>query len=180
MADTYNEEVIIIGDDTYDVHEVRQSDKEPEPEIDENIIKEQSRRVQIMRNAWQKLDGLPLSFGLPPYSDNISDDIVRNKFDIDLKDAMRIMKIVSVLDIEEDSYDEMMLENRVMYYAIKRFRRTASAFFKFSTAIDGKTVDKTKIAPMLKDILDELDEEYKKGRVTGSTWHIEHNNLTGR
>lgn len=137
------------------------------------MAKFSERSINIMRNAYQKLDNLPLGFGLPAYSDDMDDIFISNKFGIDYKDTIREMKI-GADDIEEDSYDEMIMENRIVYHALKRFRNSASVFFKFSTSIDGKTVDKTKIPQMIGNIIDEYDKEYSeyKGSNCGSIWQM--------
>lgn len=178
----YDEHANIAGDDKFDVYEVTHVDKkEPveEPPAEDNS--EYEHKMTIMRNAYQKLDSLPLTFGLPAYTDSLEDSFVENKFKLHLKDAMRALRLRDLSSIEEDSYDELIVENRVVYFALRRFRMTASAFFKFSTAIDGKTVDKTKVPQMLKDIMNEFEDEYKKyiGHASG-LWSIEHSNLTGR
>lgn len=142
---------------------------------DEEIDIEKVRKVEILRNAYQKLDSLSLGFGLPAYSDNIEDDFILSKFRTDIKDTMREMKISDITNIQEDSYQEMIFENRIVYHALKRFRNSASLFFKFSTAIDGKTVDKTKIPEMLGKILKDYDDEYKKykGSNCAGLWQME-------
>lgn len=129
-------------------------------------------KYKILRNAYIKLDSLPLSFGLPKYSDDIPDDTIENYFRVDLADTIRETHI-NVEDIEENSTDEMMFENRIVYHALKRFRLTASVFFKFSTAVDGKTIDKTQIPKMLTAILKEYNDEYSKWRLgnIGRLWN---------
>lgn len=125
-------------------------------------------KIKIMRHAYQKLDALPLGFGLPSYSDNMTDEEVSRYFSLDLSDTLRESKI-TISTIGEDSYDEMMIENRVVYHALKRFRLTSATFFKFSTATDGKTVDKTNVPKMLKQIMDEYDAEYKSWKSKGAS-----------
>lgn len=131
-----------------------------------------AKKYKILRNAYMKLDGLPLSFGLPAYDDDIPDDTIEKYFKVDLADTIRETRM-SIDEIEEDSIDEMMFENRIVYHALKRFRLTASVFFKFSTAVDGKTVDKTHIPKMLATILKEYEDEYSKWRLgsIGSLWN---------
>lgn len=182
LIENIEENIVISGNDSYSVHEVKISVPNNNDQDQDTDNAEEIREVQLMRNVYQKLDNLPLSFGMPAYSDEIPDNIIRNRFGIDLKDAKRVMKITTLSSIEEDSYDELMIENRMQYFALKRFRMTASAFFKFSTAIDGKTVDKTKIPQFLKDLMDELQEEYEEysKKHIGRTWTIGHSNLTGR
>lgn len=134
--------------------------------------KETIERYKILRNAYVKLDSLPLSFGLPAYDDDIPNETIDKYFRVDLLDTIRETGI-NISDIEENSVDEMQFENRVVYHALRRFRLTASVFFKFSTAVDGKSIDKTQIPKMLSTILNEYDAEYKSWRLgnIGSLWN---------
>ena len=145
---------------------------ETTPDTDEELSEEEKHKIKIMRHAYQKLDALPLGFVLPEYSDDISDEIVSKYFSLDLSDTIRESG-VDMSSLVSDSYDEMVMENRVVYHALKRFRLTASTFFKFSTATDGKTVDKTNVPKMLKEILDEYDIEFSKwkGKNAGNLWN---------
>lgn len=141
-------------------------------EVVEELSAEEKHKIKIMRHAYQKLDGLPLGFGLPEYNDNISDEVVSKYFSLDLSDTIRESGI-DMSALVDDSYDEMMIENRVVYHALKRFRLTSATFFKFSTAVDGKTVDKTNVPKMLKQLIDEYDAEYKswRGKGIGNLWN---------
>ena len=132
----------------------------------------ESKKINILRNAYIKLDSLPLSFGIPAYDENMPDEAIEKYFKVDLADTLRETRI-TIEDIEDGSIDEMYFENRIVYHALKRFRLTASVFFKFSTAVDGKTVDKTQIPKMLATILKEYDDEYKKWRLgnIGKLWN---------
>lgn len=132
----------------------------------------EKRKYKILRNAYMKLDSLPLSFGVPAYDEDIPDDVVEKYFKVDLADTLRETRL-NIEDIEDDSIDEMYFENRIVYHALKRYRLTASVFFKFSTAVDGKTIDKTQIPKMLAQIIAEYDAEYKKWRLgsIGSLWN---------
>lgn len=158
IADTYHDGVHIVNTD--------------EVEDDAKMTDAAIRKYRILRNAYIKLDSLPLSFGIPAYNDDMTDDEIAKRFKVDLADTIRETRI-NIADIEDNSVDEMQFENRVVYHALKRFRLTASTFFKFSTAVDGKTVDKTQVPKMLKAILDEYEQEYNKWRLhsTGSLWN---------
>lgn len=163
----------VIDETTPDVEEP--TDEIPdveEPTEDVELSEEDKHKIKIMRNAYQKLDGLPLGFGLPAYSEDIDDATVSKYFSLDLSDTLREIK-VPIGAIAKDSYDEMMIENRVVYHALKRFRLTSATFFKFSTATDGKTVDKTNVPKMLKELIDEYDVEWSKykGKNAGSLWN---------
>lgn len=140
---------------------------------DEVIVSEaDKKKYKIIRNAYMKLDNLPLSFGMPAYDDDLPDELVEKYFRTDLADTLRETRI-AIEDIEENSVDEMQFENRIVYHALKRFRLSASVFFKFSTAVDGKTVDKTQIPKMLSTLIAEYDAEYKQWRLgsIGSLWN---------
>lgn len=158
IADIYHDGAYIINTD--------------EVEDDAKMTDAAIRKYRILRNAYIKLDSLPLSFGIPAYNDDMTDDEIAKRFKVDLADTIRETRI-NIADIEDNSVDEMQFENRVVYHALKRFRLTASTFFKFSTAVDGKTVDKTQVPKMLKAILDEYEQEYNKWRLhsTGSLWN---------
>lgn len=132
----------------------------------------EKRKYSMLRNAYQKLDNLPLSFGLPAYSDDIDDQTIERYFRTDLADTLRETQI-TIEEIDDGSKDEMYFENRIVYHALKRFRLSASVFFKFSTAVDGKTIDKTNIPKMLASIMQEYEVEYKQWRLghVGKIWN---------
>jgi hypothetical protein len=88
-------------------------------------------RIKILKNVYKKLDGLPLGFGLPAYSEDIPDATIEAALGIDLDDTMREIR-AKINDIETDSYDELNIECRTIYYALCRYRLSASIFFKFS------------------------------------------------
>lgn len=129
-------------------------------------------RIEILKNVYRKLDSLPLSFGIPVYNDKVTDEELEKYFGIDIQDTIREMRL-DIANVPEDSLDEMIVENRTLYHALRRYRLSASAYFKFSTAVDGKTIDKTQIPKMLSQIISEYDSEFKKWR-SGSlakTWN---------
>jgi hypothetical protein len=120
-------------------------------------------RIKILKNVYKKLDGLPLGFGLPAYSEDIPDATIEAALGIDLDDTMREIR-AKINDIETDSYDELNIECRTIYYALCRYRLSASIFFKFSTAVDGKTVDKSMIPKMMSQIIAEYDAKFRRWR----------------
>ena len=130
------------------------------------------KKFSILRNAYEKLSSLPLSFGMPAYDEAIPNETIDKYFKVDFMDTLRETRL-SLDDIESGSMDEMQFENRIVYHTIKRFRLTSSVFFKFSTAVDGKSIDKTQIPKMLTAVLNEYDAEYKKWRSgsCGSIWN---------
>ena len=142
-------------------------------DVEEVVVNEEDKKkYKILRNAYMKLDNLPLSFGMPAYDDDLPDNVVEKYFRTDLSDTLRETRI-AIEDIEENSVDEMQFENRIVYHALRRFRLSATAFFKFSTAVDGKTVDKTQIPKILSTLIAEYDAEYKNWRLgsVGSLWN---------
>ena len=142
-------------------------------DVEEVVVSEEDKKkYKILRNAYMKLDNLPLSFGMPAYDDDLPDNVVEKYFRTDLADTLRETRI-AIEDIEENSVDEMQFENRIVYYALRRFRLSATAFFKFSTAVDGKTIDKTQIPKILSTLIAEYDAEYKSWRLgsIGSLWN---------
>lgn len=142
-------------------------------DVEEVVVNEEDKKkYKILRNAYMKLDNLPLSFGMPAYDDDLPDNVVEKYFRTDLADTLRETRI-AIEDIEENSVDEMQFENRIVYHALRRFRLSATAFFKFSTAVDGKTIDKTQIPKILSTLIAEYDAEYKSWRLgsVGSLWN---------
>lgn len=142
-------------------------------DVEEVVVSEaDKKKYKILRNAYMKLDNLPLSFGMPVYDDDLPDNVVEKYFRTDLADTLRETRI-AIEDIEENSVDEMQFENRIVYHALRRFRLSATAFFKFSTAVDGKTIDKTQIPKILSTLIAEYDAEYKSWRLgsVGSLWN---------
>jgi len=131
-----------------------------------------TRDIEIMRNAYQKLDGMVLSFGIPSYSDALADGDVSKVFYIDLKDTLREIGMQNCDGIAVMSMDEMRIENRVVYHALRRFRNSASVFFKFSTSSDGKSVDKSMIPKMLAQMITEYDNDFKSWRKVGAVWSV--------
>lgn len=147
-------------------------------DVEEVVVSEaDKKKYKILRNAYMKLDNLPLSFGMPAYDDDLPDNVVEKYFRTDLADTLRETRI-AIEDIEENSVDEMQFENRIVYHALRRFRLSATAFFKFSTAVDGKTIDKTQIPKILSTLIAEYDAEYKSWRLgsVGSLWNRKVNN----
>lgn len=135
-------------------------------------------RIRILKRVYQKLDGMAMSFGMPMYSDNISDDDFERYVGMPLDDTMRELRISNLEGIGEMSIAEYHIENRCVYHKLRMLRNSASIFFKFSTAVDGKSIDKTMIPKMINEMLKEYDAEWKKwlstggliGTTTGSMW----------
>ena len=136
-------------------------------------MSDSEHRMIILRNVYKKLDGMVLSFGIPIYSDDMSDDDIERYVGITLNDTMRELRINNLDNVEEMSIAEYHIENRCIYHKLRMLRNSASIFFKFSTAVDGKTVDKSMIPKMINEMIKEYDDEWKKwqndGGLTGTT-----------
>ena len=132
-----------------------------------------THRIKILKNVYRKLDGMMLSFGMPVYSDDIKDDDFERYIGISLDDTMRELRLQNLDGVGEMSIAEYHIENRCVYHKLRSLRNSASIFFKFSTAVDGKTVDKSMIPKMINEMIKEYDNEWKKwlynGGITGST-----------
>lgn len=132
-----------------------------------------TNRAQILRRVYRKLDNMMLSFGMPIYSDDMSDAEFERYVGISLDDTMRELRITNLDSINEMSIAEYHIENRCVYHKLRALRNSASVFFKFSTSVDGKTVDKSMIPKMINEMLKEYDNEWKtwlsEGGLSGST-----------
>jgi hypothetical protein len=130
-------------------------------------------RMTILRNVYRKLDGMVLSFGIPVYSDDIPDTDVERYVGVSLDDTMRELRITNLDTVDEMSIAEYHIENRCVYHKLRLLRNSASVFFKFSTSVDGKTVDKSMIPKMINEMIKEYDNEWRKwlseGGLNGST-----------
>ena len=132
-----------------------------------------THRIQISRNVYRKLDGMAMSFGMPMYSDDMSDDDIERYVGMSLNDTLRELRLIDINDIQEMSITEYHIENRCVYHKLRMLRNSASIFFKFSTAVDGKSIDKSMIPKMINEMIKEYDDEWKKwlseGGMTGKT-----------
>lgn len=132
-----------------------------------------THRIKILKNVYRKLDGMMMSFGMPVYSENISESDFERYIGMSLDDTMRELRLASLDGIDDMSIAEYHIENRCVYHKLRSLRNSASIFFKFSTAVDGKTVDKSMIPKMINEMIKEYDNEWKKwlsdGGMTGST-----------
>lgn len=128
-----------------------------------------SDRLSLLRNAYGKLDSMPLSFGLTG-----EDDALENEIGQQLNDTLRELKISDASSIEPDSNFEYYFEVRMVYHILRRFRNSASVNFKYSTGNEGESVDKSMIPKMIKTMIDEYDDEFRSWRrnsYTGGIWH---------
>lgn len=126
-----------------------------------------AEKWNILRNSYNKLSQLPIAFGLPEYTEDLTEAQLDKYIGIGYKDALRIMRLTSVELVDENSIQCMMIENRVVYFTLRQFRNSSAAYFKFSTAVDGKTVDKTKIVDAIQGVIDDYEAEYKANQGTG-------------
>lgn len=130
-------------------------------------------RIKILKNVYQKLDGMVLSFGMPAYNASLSNDDIERYVGMSLNDTLRELRLTDLSSVGEMSIAEYHIENRCVYHKLRSLRNSASIFFKFSTAVDGKTVDKSMIPKMINEMIKEYDNEWKRwladGGMTGST-----------
>lgn len=130
-------------------------------------------RIKILKNVYRKLDGMAMSFGMPAYSDDMADNEFERYVGMSLDDTMRELRISTLEGIGEMTIAEYHIENRCVYHKLRSLRNSASIFFKFSTAVDGKTIDKSMIPKMINEMINEYDTEWKKwlstGGLTGTT-----------
>lgn len=137
-----------------------------------------THRIKILRNVYQKLDGIMLSFGMPAYNTDMTGDDIERYVGMSLNDTMRELRIPTLDSIGEMTIAEYHIENRCVYHKLRSLRNSASIFFKFSTAVDGKTIDKSMIPKMINEMIKEYDTEWKKwlstgglsGTTSGSIW----------
>ena len=135
-------------------------------------------RIKILKNVYRKLDGMAMSFGMPTYSDDMADGDFERYVGMSLDDSMRELGISTLEGIGEMSIAEYHIENRSVYHKLRSLRNSASIFFKFSTAVDGKTIDKSMIPKMINEMIKEYDTEWKRwistgglsGATSGSIW----------
>lgn len=130
-------------------------------------------RIKVLKNVYQKLDGMVLSFGMPAYNTSLSNDDIERYVGMSLNDTLRELRLTDLSSVGEMSIAEYHIENRCVYHKLRSLRNSASIFFKFSTAVDGKTVDKSMIPKMINEMIKEYDSEWKRwlsdGGMTGST-----------
>lgn len=134
------------------------------------------REIELCRDAYSKLDGMPLSFGIPRYTDEMEDADVIGYIGRQFADVLRELNVQNLDGVAESSPEELQIVNRIVYHSLKKFRLSASVFFKFSTAVDGKTVDKQQIPKMMAELIKEYNDEWTSWRrtiSTGSIWQME-------
>lgn len=140
-----------------------------------------SHRISILRNVYKKLDSMTLSFGMPIYSDDLTDEEIERYVGMSLNDTMRELNVTNLDGVGEMTVAEYHVENRCVYHKLRMLRNSSAIFFKFSTSVDGKTVDKSMIPKMINEILKEYDKEWKdwistggiSGITAGSIWNRE-------
>lgn len=113
-------------------------------------------------------------------SDKLGDlDEYLNYTDADIEpcieDARREMKIPSITQVDMDSEECLQLECRSAWRMLRKIRISTSKYFKYSTGVDGKSVDKTMVSRRIGEIMEEMEMEfkdYRQTRSTGSIWNI--------
>lgn len=124
-----------------------------------------AREKSLVDAVKDKLDSLPLAFDI--------DDV---KVFSALKDTLREMRIFNAEHIYENTELEYYVEIRTEWHMLKRLRNSTSVYFRYSTGVDGKSIDKTRVPQMISEIMEELDAEYKKwymtSRMNGGVWNM--------
>lgn len=122
-------------------------------------------RQDIINNAWDKIDELPLDFDM-----DITD------LEPCLLDAQREMQISNVDAVDTMSTTALQLEYRTVYHFLFRIRNTTSTNYRYNTGADGRSVDKSMIVKMIDKIMEDLDEKYQSWKnddtrkTGGKTW----------
>ena len=136
---------------------------------------ESASKLDIMKNVYRKLSGMMVAFDIPEYNPDMPSDMVEKYIGGDYNDAIRDMG-VNIDNVDKGSTMELAIETKTIIFALRRFKATTAVWFKFSTAVDGKTVDKTKVFEAIDATIKDYENEYKDyilaatGKSLGSRW----------
>jgi len=120
-----------------------------------------SSQNAILTNVLDKLDQLPIKFSIT------DTDIVPA-----LEDTIRELGISDV-SLITDLKTELYVELRTEYWMLHRLKNSQSLNFKYSTSVDGRSIDKTEIPKMIQETMDDLEVKF-------NTWRAEsYNRLSG-
>lgn len=131
-----------------------------------------SDRITILRNAYDELDNMPISFGLTGTDENLESEIGGA-----LNKALMEMGWSDTTGITSMSKTEYYITMRTVWHILRRFKNSASVYFKYSTGNEGKSVDKSMIPKMIGEIMNDYDAEFKAWKhttfmSTGSLWNM--------
>jgi hypothetical protein len=115
-------------------------------------------QMEICDNVLDKLDNLPLDLSITDL------DIVPC-----LIDAQREMGISDLSVIDITSANALYLEIRTQWYMLGRIRISKALDFKYSTGVDGKTIDKTSVSKAIGMVMDDLDVKFNQWFTTASS-----------
>lgn len=138
---------------------------------------ESASKLDIMKNVYRKLSGMMVAFDIPEYNPDMPPEMVEKYIGGDYNDAIRDMG-VNLDNVDKGSTMELAIETKTIIFALRRFKATTAVWFKFSTAVDGKTVDKTKVFEAIDATIKDYENEYKDyilaatGKSLGSRWDI--------
>lgn len=107
-----------------------------------------SSQNTILINVLDKLDQMPIKF-------NITDTDIAPA----LNDTLREMSIADIADVA-DMQTEFYIELRTEYWMLHRLKNSQSLNYKYSTSVDGRSVDKTDIPRVIQATMDDLDLKY--------------------
>ena len=136
---------------------------------------ESASKLDIMKNVYRKLSGMMVAFDIPEYNPDMPPEMVEKYIGGDYNDAIRGMG-VNLDNVDKGSTMELAIETKTIIFALRRFKATTAVWFKFSTAVDGKTVDKTKVFEAIDATIKDYENEYKDyilaatGKSLGSRW----------
>ena len=128
-----------------------------------------------MKNVYRKLSGMMVAFDIPEYDPDMSPEMVEKYIGGDYNDAIRDMG-VNLDNVDKGSTMELAIETKTIIFALRRFKATTAVWFKFSTAVDGKTIDKTKVFEAIDTTIKDYEKEYQDyimsatGKSLGNRW----------
>ena len=121
---------------------------------------ESASKLDIMKNVYRKLSGMMVAFDIPEYNPDMPPEMVEKYIGGDYNDAIRDMG-VNLDNVDKGSTMELAIETKTIIFALRRFKATTAVWFKFSTAVDGKTVDKTKVFEAIDATIKDYENEDK-------------------
>lgn len=136
---------------------------------------ESASKLDIMKNVYRKLSGMMVAFDIPEYDPDMPSEMVEKYIGGDYNDAIRDIG-VNLDNVDKGSTMELAIETKTIIFALRRFKATTAVWFKFSTAVDGKTVDKTKVFEAIDATIKDYEKEYQgyimsaTGKSLGNRW----------
>jgi hypothetical protein len=124
-----------------------------------------SSQNTILTNVLDKLDQMPVKF-------DITDTDIAPAYN----DALREMGIGDIGDVTNLT-TEFYIELRTEYWMLHRLKNSQSLNFKYSTSVDGRSVDKTDIPKVIQKTMDDLDLKFNTWKTStynrsSGTWDM--------